>query len=45
MNTQQIIINLKKIEQVSDEELEIIELACEKLAFLQNKLNSNAYRS
>lgn len=40
MKTQEIINNLLKIEQVSDEELEIIQLACEKLAFLQNKVNS-----
>lgn len=44
MKTQEIINNLLKIEQVSDEELEVIELACEKLAYLQNKINNNAYR-
>lgn len=40
MNTQQIIIALHKIENLSKEDKDIILLAVEKLAFLQNKINA-----
>lgn len=39
MKTQEIINNLLKIENLNKEDKNIIDLACEKLAYLQNKIN------
>lgn len=43
MNTQEIIKNLHKLENISEKDKNIILKACEKLAYLQNKLNRSQY--
>jgi hypothetical protein len=44
MTTQQIILALHKIENLSEEDKDIVLLAVEKLAFLQNKINNDRNR-
>jgi len=43
MKTHEIINNLYKIENLSEKDKQNILKACEKLAYLQNKLNTTKY--